>query len=407
VYNRYVRKVTSNKNQTSSEVEKTVRQPQHKKGLSLEYVLRPKNQEFDNFSINWDCEGKWGATNPSIEKVADRVTKNGNIEFFQCKSGKTTAMIFYEGTEKNVEIVGDFTEWKPKQLKFFDYASESKKLKLLPIEFSSTARVEYKLIVDGKWINDPLNPNKINNGVGGENSYFSMPDYKPTVWNKGGDVFLDTIDFKSGIYNGARLLQVYVPKDCAEKSCPVLYLQDGSDYVKRSRAVQIQQNIVKAGKIKPFIMVFLDPKDRMKEYWASDDYAKFVAEEVVPAMDKQYNTIKSRDGRAILGASLGGITSFHTAVKYPEIFGRVGGQSSSFWIDDERVVKELEKLDSSKNKFVFYIDDGTLEGVEDSRRVNVMLRGKGFDVTYVEAETGHNWTSWRDRLADAFVALWK
>ena len=49
-------------------------------------------------------------------------------------------------------------------------------------------------------------------------------------------------------------------------------------------------------------MVFLDPKDRMKEYWATDDYAKFFAEEVVPAIDAKYNTIKSRDGRAIMGA---------------------------------------------------------------------------------------------------------
>jgi enterochelin esterase-like enzyme len=36
-----------------------------------------------------------------------------------------------------------------------------------------------------------------------------------------------------------------------------------------------------------------------------------------------------------------------------------------------------------------------------------MLRGKGFPVTYREEFTGHNWTSWRDRLADAFIALWK
>ena len=184
-------------------------------------------------------------------------------------------------------------------------------------------------------------------------------------------------------------------------------MQDGSDYIDRASAIKIADNLVKAKKIKPFIIVFLDPKDRMKEYWANDDYAKFLTEEVVPAIDAKYNTIKSRDGRAIMGASLGGITSFHTAIKYPEIFGRVGGQSSSFWVDDERVVKELEKLDAAKNKFTFYIDDGTLEGVEDSRKVVKLLKDKGYDVTYVEGEAGHNWTAWRDRLADAFIALWR
>jgi alpha-glucosidase len=154
-------------------------------------------------------------------------------------------------------------------------------------------------------------------------------------------------------------------------------------------------------------MVFLDPKDRNKEYWANDKWADFVANEVVPEIDKRYRTIASREGRATLGASLGGITSLWIGLKYPEKFARLGGQSSSFWIDNERVVKELQKLDLNKTKFRFYVDDGTLEGVDDTRRVNVMLRGKGYPVTYVEGETGHNWTAWRDRIADAFVALWQ
>jgi enterochelin esterase family protein len=186
-----------------------------------------------------------------------------------------------------------------------------------------------------------------------------------------------------------------------------LYLQDGSDYVHRARAIEVHDNLVEAGKIKPFIMVFLNPKDRTKEYWASDDYARFLATEVVPVIDAKYNTIKNRDGRAVLGASLGGITSVWVGLKYPEVFARIGGQSSSFWVDDERVAHELSKLDAAKTKYTFYFDDGALEGADDSRRVVAMLRAKGFPVTYAEGETGHNWTSWRDRLADAFVALWK
>jgi enterochelin esterase family protein len=202
-------------------------------------------------------------------------------------------------------------------------------------------------------------------------------------------------------------VQTYVPNECVKNACGVLYFQDGSDYIKRAKAVQVQQNLVKAGKVKPFIMVFVDPKDRTKEYWASDDYAKFLATEIVPAIDAKYNTVKNRDERAILGASLGGVTSVWVGLTYPEAFSRIGGQSSSFWIDNERVVKQLSKLDASKVKLRFYFDDGTFEGVEDSRRVNVLLRGRGFPVTYREEFTGHNWTGWRDRLADAFIALWR
>ncbi len=334
---------------------------------------------------------------------------------FGAKGEKETSMRFaYFGLEKDIEIVGDFTAWKPCGIKF-KHINGLPNIHPLTLRFPNTARVEYKLIVDGKWITDPLNPNKVDNGVGGENSFFTMSDYQPTAWDKKDDLLnftpsVEKLEIESKIY-GKQNIRVFVPfvaesSVAVRKPLPVMYLQDGSDYVNRAKAIQIQQNLVTAGKIKPFIMVFLDPKDRMKEYWANDNYAKFLATEVVPTIDAKYKTIKSRDGRAILGASLGGITSVHTAINYPEIFGRVGGQSSSFWIDNERVVKELETLDAAKNKFVFYLDTGTLEGAEDDRKAVEILRKKGFDVTYEERETGHNWTSWRDRLADAFVALW-
>jgi enterochelin esterase family protein len=186
-----------------------------------------------------------------------------------------------------------------------------------------------------------------------------------------------------------------------------LYLEDGTEYFNKTLATVQQENLVKSGRVKPFIIVFIDPKDRNKEYWANDAWADLVANEIVSAVDAKYRTLQNRDGRALLGASLGGVTSVWTALKHPDIFARVGGQSSSFWIDNQRVIKELEKLDAARTLFHFYFDTGTLEGVENSRRVNVMLRGKGYPVTYEEGETGHNWTSWRDRLADAYVALWK
>jgi glucan 1,4-alpha-glucosidase len=328
------------------------------------------------------------------------------------------AILFYRGAAQSVMVAGDMTGWNPGRI-YMQKTGDN--LYAASLDLSPTARAEYKFIVDGKWILDELNPNKLDNGVGGENSVLEMPDYKPTEWDKeqifkidGGaeNTFivdpqpLEKFDLQSKIY-GTRKIYVYLPPNYAKSKTPfpVLYFQDGTEYFAKSKAAVQQENLIGAGKIKPFIMVFLDPKDRTKEYWASDDYARFVATEVVPAIDAKYNTIKSREGRAIIGASLGGVTSVWVGLKYPEIFSRIGGQSSSFWIDNERVVRELAKLEANKTKYIFYLDDGTLEGTEDLRRVCVMLRGKGYQTTCVEGETGHNWTSWRDRLANAFVAF--
>ncbi len=359
-------------------------------------IITPDNSSFVSLT-------KIGGAQTPEKLSAEIVEKVKNAKTSPIIVGNK-AIFIYRGAGNQVRLAGDFTGWQPRGA-ILQETSEN--LKAAAVEFPATARVEYKLIVDGNWISDPLNPNKLDNGVGSENSVFTMPEYKATIWDKGNDTFLDNTDFKSEVFNGVRLVQTYVPSECVKNVCAVLYFQDGTDYIKLAKAVQVQQNLVKANKVKPFIMVFVDPKERTKEYWASDDYAKFLATEVVPTIDAKYNTIKNRDGRAVLGASLGGITSVWVGLKYPEVFSRIGGQSSSFWVDNERVVKELSKLDADKTKFKFYFDDGGFEGVEDSRRVNVMLRGKGFPVTYVEGETGHNWTSWRDRLADAFIALWK
>jgi glucoamylase len=336
-------------------------------------------------------------------------------DFWPCKNGKTLAVLFYTGEGKNVEFIGDFTDWKPKSLKFeeFDKKTGSKRFSK---EFPTAGRIEYKLIVDGNWIIDPRNPKKIDNGVGGENSVLELPGYQPSKWAK--DIPKSPLDPKVSEFEidskryGKRKIKTYIPSEYFNRGIApklkVLYLQDGSEYITRAKAINVLENLVAAKKVEPFMLVFIDPKDRMKEYWANTEWADFVAEEVVPAVEKKYfTTIKTgRENRALLGASLGGITSVWIGLKHPGKFANIGGQSSSFWVDNERVVKELAKLKGDE-KFNFYFDDGIFEGVEDSRKVTKLLRGKGFPVTYREAYTGHNWTSWKDRLADAFVALMK
>lgn len=320
------------------------------------------------------------------------------------------AYFYYTGKANSVMLAGDFSSWAPRiQLQeieddFFVHEMDLKQ----------SARVEYKLLVDGKWMTDPMNVNVLSNGVGGENSVLEMPEYKPTTWDKElGESPLDPeiseLEIDSKKY-GKRTVKIYVPSEYFKRGIapklPVLYLFDGSEYINRAKAIEVLENLIEAKQVEPFMLVFTDPVDRMKEYFASDDFADYVANEVVPAVEAEYfTTIKTgRENRALLGASLGGVASVWTGMKHPDKFANIGGQSTSFWVENEKAVKELEKLRGDE-KFNFYFDDGTFEGVEDTRRVNVMLRSKGFPVNYIVGETGHNWTSWRDRLANAFIAL--
>ncbi|MGI9105429.1 MAG: glucan 1,4-alpha-glucosidase [Pyrinomonadaceae bacterium] len=320
----------------------------------------------------------------------------------------------YRGKAKRVELAGDFTGWSPRWFALRELAGTD--VKYLTMKFVRNARAEYKLIVDGEWTGDPLNDNKLDNGVGGFNNFFTMPGYRPsalaeTRWDLRGT--LEKLEVPTSLLEGGkRKIQVYLPPGYAQASerYPVLYLQDGSDYVTRARAAHIADQLISQKQSAPFIIVFVDPVNRFKEYWANDGFAAFMATELVPFMDARYRTRPEREGRALMGASLGGVISTWTALKYPQTFARVAGQSTAFQIDDERVVAALSALDvmNRAQPLKFYYDVGMLESIwEVNRRVRVMLAGKNYPVTYGEAAAGHNWTSWRDQLAQAFTAVWK
>jgi enterochelin esterase family protein len=210
-----------------------------------------------------------------------------------------------------------------------------------------------------------------------------------------------------------RKVQVYLPPGYAEGSAryPVLYLQDGSNYLALGRAAETADRLVAEGKLAPFIIIFIDPVERMKEYWADDRFADWMARSLVPLVDSRYRTRATREGRALMGASLGGVISTWTALRHPQVFARVGGQSPAFQIDEEKVLAALSRLDeAARQKFPlrFYFDAGRYEPaiLEVARRAQLALAARGYPVTYRESPAGHNYTTWRDRLADAYAALW-
>nr|MDQ5838340.1 alpha/beta hydrolase-fold protein [Acidobacteriota bacterium] len=147
------------------------------------------------------------------------------------------------------------------------------------------------------------------------------------------------------------------------------------------------------------------------EYWADDRFADWMAQTLVHVVDSRYRTRATRDARALTGASLGGTISVWAALRHPETFARVGGQSAALQIDEERVVNALAKLDDDTRRrypLRFYFDAGRYEPLilDLGRRASVMLAARGYPVTYRESAVGHNYTAWRDRLADALTALW-
>jgi len=147
---------------------------------------------------------------------------------------------------------------------------------------------------------------------------------------------------------------VYLPPGYAggTRRYPVLYINDGQD----REAVHLRetlQQLIASGDIRAPIVVAIDmPPDRMGAYGLSDRktganlvaktryggigtnahaYSEWVVRTLVPAIDARYRTRTTPDARAILGWSLGGLNAFNLGWQYPEVFGRVGAFSPSFW----------------------------------------------------------------------------
>ena len=118
-------------------------------------------------------------------------------------------------------------------------------------------------------------------------------------------------------------------------------------------------NLIHAGEIPPIIAVMIDPVERQREYRINDEYRDFLCAEFVPMIDQRYHTAANREGRGVMGASLGGLISSYAAFSQPQIFSKVGGQSSAFHYAENELDSLLDKVPDVS--FRFYLDVGTYE----------------------------------------------
>jgi enterochelin esterase family protein len=289
--------------------------------------------------------------------------------------------------------------------------------------FPRDARFDYKLFLDGRlWDLDPLNPLKQVGGYG-PNSELRMPDWKfPENVVRRENIPHGTlskdIPFKSAQLGYVINYRVYTPPgfDTAlSKNLPVLYASDGSDYWNDQMGglVTTLDNLIADGRIVPMLAVFIDPWDqkegvnrRQAELVPAQDrrcaFCEFMVDELIPAIDSTYPTKASREGRAIIGASLGGLHATLMAMRYGRLFGMAGIQSPAFppapWVLDE--IGDAEVLPAKA-----FIDVGVFEGglTEGARVLRDKLKKRQVDVKYVEVNEGHSWGHWRAQLDDMLV----
>lgn len=83
----------------------------------------------------------------------------------------------------------------------------------------------------------------------------------------------------------------------------------------------------------PTVAVFIEnvPRRRLFDLVASDQFADFMAKELVPWIRSHYHVTKDPKQTVLSGYSAGGLAAPFVALRHPEVFGNVVSLSGAFW----------------------------------------------------------------------------
>jgi enterochelin esterase family protein len=279
------------------------------------------------------------------------------------------------------------------------------------------AYVEYAFYDPGthEKILDPLNRQTVSNGMGSRNNFFYMPENMPSPFS------MRRADVRSGTITRHRVdadfLQddaqrdVYLYKPPISGPAPLLIVYDGSDYLRRAQLATTVDNLIAAKRIRPIALAFLQNgrSRRTVEYFCSDATIYWLEREVLPLARQHLRLLDIEDhpgAYGVLGASAGGLMSFYTGLRMPEIFGKVLCQSAVFSIEGrDSAAVDLVRFGQGRN-LQLWMDVGILDDLlEDNRRMIALLDKRQYNVSYREFSAGHNYTAWRDDVWRGLEAM--
>lgn len=206
--------------------------------------------------------------------------------------------------------------------------------------------------------------------------------------------FSKLIEFPSKILNRTHYLRVYLPPGYDENTLsfyPVAFMQDGQNLFFPEEAFMGQdwkvedtsRTLRSMGAVEDFIIIGIRSGDRMQEYTAPGyvDYARSLAEEIVPEAQRLLRIVDDRRYRSVWGSSLGGVVSFYTVWQHPEVFGVAVCMSSTFSHKDDLIERVLNE---PKRDVAFYLDSGWPEdNYEVTMAMAMALASRGW-------KYGHN-----------------
>lgn len=219
--------------------------------------------------------------------------------------------------------------------------------------------------------------------------------------------------FPSKSTQTSRRAFVYTPpgyhKD-VNKRFPVLYLQHGwgedeTAWSNQGLAHLIMDNLIAAGKIKPFIIVMTYGMTneikwgRMRDF-KIDSFETVLVKELIPYVDANFRTLSDQPNRAMAGLSMGGMETKLVTLANPNMFSHYALLSGGTYAPSD--IK-----DKAKVKLIF-LSCGSKENPDGVKKAADDLKAAGFNaLSYVSPNTAHEFQTWRRSLKELAPLLFR
>jgi enterochelin esterase family protein len=241
--------------------------------------------------------------------------------------------------------------------------------------------------------------------------------------------------WKSQIFEGTvRDWWLYVPAQYdGTKPAAVMVFQDGGSYVNdkgQFRVPIVFDNLIHKKEMPVTIGIFLNPgnipaadatqkprSNRSFEYdTLSDQYARFLEKEILPAVAKNYKLTDSASQRAICGISSGGICAFTVAWQRPDLFTKVLSHVGSFTnIRGGDIYPGLvRKTEKQPKPIRVFLQDGSgdLDNVFGNwplanQQMALALKFAKYDYKFEYGDGGHNGKHGGAILPESLRWLWR
>ena len=265
--------------------------------------------------------------------------------------------------------------------------------------------------------------------------YRPGPDAEPREDVPKGEVRVMPAFTTSAVFPGTNHeWQIYVPKqyDAAKPACVMIFF-DGRGYANltgASRVPVVFDNLIAKKEMPVTIAVFIDPgsfkaaqqgaKDRSNRSFEYDSLgdanARFVLDELLPLVAKDFNLTKDPAGWAACGASSGGIAAFTLAWERPDRVRKVVTWIGSFTNIRGGYVypAEIRKSKNAPKPLRVFLQDGAndLDNLHGNwplanQDIAAALKFAGYDYKFEFGDGGHSPKHGGSIFPDTLRWLWR